>query len=172
MTKELCVGIDIGNTTSSISYFDKDKQCPVLITIDNSTTVSSYVHFDENLYMDTIVGNCAKYHPDKARTIFGIKNMIGKKKGEIDITDFNRWPFSITESEKELPLIQMQFKDGANTVKEEISPEEILGILLHYLKARLMETVDGNIVQTAISVPPYFGETERKDFYIFRRAQY
>lgn len=130
------VGIDLGTTYSSISWFDEDNWRVVTIELvnaaDGQKIIRSVVYFPQG--GAPVVGetawNVARAHPD--RVVVGIKRAMG--------TDYKFGPV-----------------DGVTYTPQEVSAE-ILKVLVREAEAYLGDKVSDAV----ITVPAYFGDNERK----------
>lgn len=149
------IGIDLGTTTSCVAVFDQGS-VKILENGFGDTTTPSYVAFTDS---ERIVGKNAKRNisKDPKNTVFAAKRLIGLKfNDEVVQRDIKFLPFEV-KNENELPKIQVQFKGES----KQYFPEEISSMVLTSMKETAEKKLNKKITKAVITVPAYFGESQR-----------
>ena len=142
----ITVGIDLGTTNSCVAYFNGHKP-EVIELADGSRTMPSVVAFVDD---ETLVGAPAleQVRSNPLYTYQQVKRLIGKQFSE----------------EEDLGYQVVQGMDGEVMLRGpegDHSPVEMSAHILRSLKAAAEEKIGLDVDGAVITVPAYFGETER-----------
>ena len=143
------IGIDLGTTNSCVAVMEGNE--PVVVpNSEGKRTTPSVVAFLDEGKGERRVGDPAKRQAitNPKNTIYSIKRLMGKAK----VKDF-RVPYS-TLNEK-----------GGVKVKigdRKYSPEEISAMVLQKMKSSAEEYLGTQVKEAVITVPAYFGDSERQ----------
>ena len=162
---ELCVGIDLGTTYSSISYYDKEKDDIVIVEIDNKQSIPSWISLSDLENGRIIVGDEAKNDPRKECVCYDSKRLLGKYFDNIGYTQQRDWSFRVTadDLENDYSPIKVMLKNPLTNTMETFYPEEISAMILKYLKTKLEEKISNPIYKAvSICVPVSFNHLQRQ----------
>ena len=155
--KKVIVGIDLGTTNTCIYYKAPNGDYNVAENFDGKRTTPSVVSFTEE--GDVIIGSVAKSQMPQIpeRTIYGVKRLIGHKKGDEDVDQlFGNAGFRIKFDEKNNPYIEVPGKE------KKYRPEEISSIILNEANRIIKNKTGRNIDECIITVPAYFNDLQRR----------
>ncbi|HXD89180.1 MAG TPA: Hsp70 family protein, partial [Urbifossiella sp.] len=151
MTTPSVVGIDLGTTFSLAAYVENGR--PVAVRDDAGVAlIPSAISFHDD--GTVLVGSEARARAlsDPEHTIFSVKRLMGR---------------TLADLEKELPLIPHQIVERemeggrrvlrVNIAGREHTPEELSALILREVRKRA-----GNPTKAVITVPAYFGESQRQ----------
>ncbi len=148
------IGIDLGTTFSCVACFEGDRP-KVIPNLEGQTTTPSVVSF--TLSGERLVGNLALRqaitNPDK--TVFAVKRLIGRKFNSPEVAAARqKMPYQLAEAPNGDVRVVVD--------SSEISPQEISGMILAYLKT-CAESFFGEPVKAAvITVPAHFNDPQRQ----------
>ncbi len=148
------IGIDLGTTFSCMAFLDGDR--PVVIpNLEGQTTTASVVSFTSS--GEQLVGNLALRqaitNPDK--TVFAVKRLIGRKFDSEEIR----------EARKKMPYELGAAANGDVVIlvdSRPITPQEISGIILGYLKKCAESYFGEPVTEAVITVPAHFNDHQRQ----------
>lgn len=148
-TENTILGIDLGTTNSAVALIQGGDSI-IITNSEGKRTTPSVVAFTEN---DRKVGDSAKRqavtNPEK--TIYSIKRFIGKDYDSCS-DEIKRVPYKVKKS-KNKPVVDI---DGKN-----YTPQEISAMILQKMKKTAEEFLGYEVNRAVITVPAYFGDTER-----------
>ena len=157
MSKEICIGIDLGTTYSCVGVWQNDR-VEIISNDQGNRTTPSYVAFTET---ERLIGDAAKNQVamNPTNTVFDAKRLIGRRfSDQVVQEDMKHWPFKVVNKEGDKPYIQVQYLGDTKT----FAPEEISAMVLLKMKetaeAFLGKTVDSAVV----TVPAYFNDSQRQ----------
>jgi len=148
------IGIDLGTTNSCISYLEGSESV-IIPNPEGTRVIPSIVAINKE--GKKIFGNIAKRQliTNSQNTIWGVKRLIGRKFNSREVQAMqNMVGFNMVEAEN--GDVKIQF-GGQN-----ISPEEISGMLLTYLKHIAEDYLGEEISDTVITVPAFFNDAQRQ----------
>eukprot|EP01084_Bolivina_argentea_P226346 382347_1 len=151
------IGIDLGTSFCCVSTWINNTVEIISNDIGERTT-PSYVSFtDTERLIGTPAKNLAARNPEN--TIFNITRLIGKTYDDPTVqSDIKQWPFKVIRESKNRPTIEVKYKH----TKRKFFPEEILSMLIGYMK-QIAEDYHGMQINNAvISVPVYFNTFQRQ----------
>ena len=145
----LAAGIDLGTTNSLVASV-KSGSAVCLADEDGNTSLPSVVRYLGN--GETVVGKeaLAAQKTDPQNTVSSAKRLIGRTLSEIDAAHL---PYRFGQSEK---IIELHTKNGIKT------PIDVSADILASLKARAEQSLGGELVGAAITVPAYFDDAQRQ----------
>ena len=169
---QLCIGIDLGTTNSSIAVFNKpDEHRSPVSTIENTMgqlSTPSVVAFTDDEKEDFyLVGqpalNLREFDEALPSVFYQTKKLIGRNFNEKYISDLKK---SLTyELAKDNSANRIQLKVTRGLLKDQlIEPIQVSALILHYLKnlsakKTSIDKVTNNVV---ITVPANFNDKQRK----------
>jgi molecular chaperone DnaK len=148
------IGIDLGTTFSCVAYLEGEKP-KVIPNLEGQSTTPSVVSFTSS--GERLVGNLALRqaitNPEK--TIFAVKRLVGRKFDSAEVV----------EARKKMPYRLGQAQNGDVVVivdSHEISPQEISGMILSYLKSCAESFFGEPVEEAVITVPAHFNDHQRQ----------
>lgn len=155
--KENVIGIDLGTTNSVVSVFINGKI--EVLKINNHSLIPSVVAILDN---QIIVGAEAlklfKNKNSKATIFRSIKRFIGQSIINIDTKDLNVNVYNEDRSK----AVRLLIKSESNSNIKSLTPEQISGFILKYLKDEAEKFLNSKITKAVITVPAYFSENSRQ----------
>lgn len=148
--KEYILGIDLGTTNSAICVVQNGE--PVVITnSEGRRTTPSVVGFTDS---DKKVGDSAKRQAvtNPTKTIYSIKRFIGKDFSNCK-DEITKVPYKVENSGNNVPSVLIDDKH--------YTPQEISAMILQKLKQTAEDFLGQPVTKAVITVPAYFGDTER-----------
>jgi molecular chaperone DnaK len=148
------IGIDLGTTFSCVAYLEGERP-KVIPNLEGQATTPSVVSFTSA--GERLVGNLALRqaitNPDK--TVFAVKRLIGRKFDSPEVAAARlKMPYQLAAAPN--GDVRVVIDSG------EISPQEISGMILSYLKV-CAESFFGESVEAAvITVPAHFNDHQRQ----------
>lgn len=150
------IGVDLGTTTSCVAVFNQGS-VKILENCFGDTTTPSCVAFTDS---ECIVGKNAKNLGQKnpKNVVFGAKRLIGLKfDDQVVQKDIKYMPFDVINVEG-LPKMQVEYKGET----KQYFPEEISSMVLASMKKTAEIKLNKKITKAVITVPAYFGESQRQ----------
>ncbi len=151
------IGIDLGTTNSCVGIW-KNGKVEIIPNELGERLTPSYISFTNDKRQ---IGKFAKKNITKnpKNTIYNIKRIIGHNFSDEEISkDIENLSYKIIKSEKNKPLIEIEYKNK----KYNFSPEYFSAIILIHLK-KIAETYIGEKIKNAIiSVPAYFNSAQKE----------
>lgn len=148
------LGIDLGTTNSCISYLDS-RETAIIPNPEGSRVIPSIVAL--NREGKRIFGVVAKrqFVTNSQNTIWGVKRLMGRKFKSKEVQAMQKMVgYQIIEAENGDAQIKMGNKP--------VSPEEVSGMLLGYLKRISTEYLGDKIGDLVITVPAFFNDAQRQ----------
>ena len=156
--KNIIVGIDLGYYNARVNYFDENEENgerfkPIRFS-NQSTSLPLYVDFNYNP---------VKIGVKSENAIFGMKRFIGLNYDDPKVQEEMKngnYPFEIVKGEKRSCSIKFQI--GEKNIK--ISPEEIMAILLRYIKNEIIKYLNvhqSSRVNAVITIPYDYTEEQQ-----------
>ncbi|MCC6932656.1 MAG: molecular chaperone DnaK [Deltaproteobacteria bacterium] len=148
------IGIDLGTVNSGGAIMRDGK--PVVLVDDNGHDTFPSI-FAINSNDQILVGFEAEEQADinRLNTIFAVKRLIGRKYDSPDVQ----------EAIKNLPYKIISAKNGDAWVEVnglKMSPEEVSGHILKYLKDMAERRLGEPVTHAVISVPAHFNDSQRQ----------
>ena len=152
------VGIYLGPNNCSIAIWQNGKVQIIQISY-HKYSMPSVVSFTKN---ERLVGEVAKARITKnpKNTIYGIREIIGKKYDDPDVQKFiKKVPCKIEKDSKtDKPKIIVQYKEESKS----FFPEEIYAIIIGELISHAEDYLLENIKDAIITVPSYYNDSQRQ----------
>ena len=153
------VGIYLGPNDSSIAIW-KNGKVNIIPNESGERTTPSVVSFTKNERLVGIPAENNKIRNPK-NTIYGIREIIGKKYDDPDVQKFiKKVPFKIEKDSKtEKPKIIVEYRGETKSYY----PEEIYAMIIDKLKQLAEDYIGRNDIKEAIiTVPSYYNYTQRQ----------
>lgn len=148
------IGIDLGTTNSCISYLE-GREATIIPNPEGSRVIPTLVALNRD--GKRIFGNIAKRQliTNSKNTVWGIKRLMGRKFDSPEVKEMRkRVGYQLNKAESGDVQVQLGEKS--------LSPEEISGMFLNYLKG-IAETYLGETIgETVITVPAFFNDAQRQ----------
>ena len=165
---ELFVGIDLGTTYSSISYYEpKTKDSVVVQSNATTSTYASYVSLKYNKKDDKYFHQCG--NEAKANgftsTAYDSKRLIGKLYSDYEKigNEKDGWSFDVVEDENGFCKMRITNPNQKSENQyEDFYPEEITSLVVGYLLKLLREKVGNTKINTiVVTIPVEFSPSQR-----------
>ena len=148
------IGIDLGTSNSCISYLE-GRDAAIIPNPEGTRVIPSIVAL--NREGKRIYGNIAKrqFVTNSQNTIWAVKRLMGRKYDSPEVQTMQKMVgYEITSAENG----DVQIKMGDKIV----SPEEISGMLLSYLKSIAEQYLGSPVSDAVITVPAFFNDAQRQ----------
>jgi len=148
------IGIDLGTTYSCIAYLEGGEP-RVIPNLDGFQTTPSVVSFTNS--GEELIGNLALRQSltNPEMTVYSVKRLIGKKYSSEGIQEAKkRIAYNLTESPNGDVMIKIDSRI--------ISPQEISGMILRYLKKCAESFFGQGISEVVVTVPAHFNDHQRQ----------
>jgi molecular chaperone DnaK (HSP70) len=146
------VGIDLGTTYSCVAIYRNGKV--EIVPDDNENrTIPSLVGFDKNGMK--LIGKDVEKITNPSNLIYEVKRLMGKRFSRISKKELQ---YTIKEDEQDRPLICI----NNETLSLSYHPEEISSMILQKIKSMVEKYTNQSFTKCVITVPAYFGESERQ----------
>jgi molecular chaperone DnaK len=148
------IGIDLGTTFSCVAYLEAEK--PVVIpSLEGQMTTPSVVSFTTS--GERLVGNLALRqaitNPEK--TVFAVKRLIGRKYDSPEVAAaLAKMPYRLGTAPNGDVIVIID--------SLEISPQEISGMILTYLRQCAESFFGEPVGEAVITVPAHFNDHQRQ----------
>jgi len=157
MSKEICIGIDLGTTYSCVGVWQNDR-VEIISNDQGNRTTPSYVAFTET---ERLIGDAAKNQVamNPVNTVFDAKRLIGRRfSDQVVQDDMKHWPFKVIKKEGDKPYIQVQYLGDTKT----FAPEEISAMVLLKMKETAEAFLGKTVESAVVTVPAYFNDSQRQ----------
>lgn len=157
MSQNLCIGIDLGTTTSCVGVW-QDGKVEIIANDQGNRTTPSYVAFTEE---DRLIGDGAKGQAaaNPKNTIYDAKRLIGRKFNDpVAQADMKHWPFKVVEGNGGKPQFEVEWKGETHR----FLPEEISAAVLTKMKNTAEAYLGHTVKNAVITVPAYFNDSQRQ----------
>ena len=152
------VGIHLGPNNCRIGIC-KNWRVEIIVNELGNINTPSVVSFTKT---DILVGEDAKKNQTRnpENTIYGIREIIGKKFDNPDVQKFiKKVPFKIEKDLKtDKPKIIVQYKEETKS----FFPEEIYSIIIKKLIQYARDYSESNIKDAIITIPSYYNDSQRE----------
>ncbi|GAB1226666.1 hypothetical protein ENUP19_0299G0002 [Entamoeba nuttalli] len=156
------IGIDLGTTYSSVSYYDiVRKESVILQDEQKKEQVASWVslsQLDKSGY--TIIGDGAKSDANSDCVIYDSKRIIGRNESDVNYEHRDNWPFEVKSRDNGNAYIECY--NPKTQSSEAFEPEEISGMILKHMydiaQMRLNNKIISNVI---VTVPVDFSDRQR-----------
>ncbi len=146
------IGIDLGTTNSCVSVLE-GKNPVVIPNSEGRNTTPSVVAFKEG--GERIVGDPAKRQAimNPTGTIFSIKRFMGETIDHVQ-ADVDRMPYRVVDGGNRQPRVLIGDR--------KYTPQEISAMILQKMKKTAEDYLGTTVDRAVITVPAYFGDSQRK----------
>ncbi len=155
---DISVGIYLGSNNCTIALWRNGK-VDIIPNDMGERTTPSFVSFTKH---ERLVGQSAEYQKirNPQNTIYGIREIIGKKFDDPDVEKFmKKVPFKIEKDlETGIPKIIVEYLQK----KESFFPEEIYAMIIQKLIKNVRDYSGRDIKDAIIAVPSYFNSSQRE----------
>lgn len=148
--KDYVIGIDLGTTNSAVAVVEGGEPT-VISNNEGKRTTPSIVGFTD---ADRKVGDPAKRQAvtNPTKTVYSIKRFIGKDFKNIS-EETKRVPYKVKNNKSNIPVIEIGDRD--------YTPQEISAMILQKMKKTAEDYLGQEVTRAVITVPAYFGDSER-----------
>jgi len=148
------LGIDLGTTNSAMAGMEAGKPQIIANVEGGRTTPSVVAHAkDGERLVGTVAKRQAVTNPDQ--TLYSVKRLMGRKYNDDEVQRFK----NIAGFE----IIELANGDaGVKMGDREYSPPEISAMILQKLKADAEAYLGQEVTEAVITVPAYFGDSQRQ----------
>lgn len=158
MSKEICVGIDLGTTNSCVAHYRSEGIVDIIINENGNRTTPSYVSFqgDERYIGDSAKNNSGQ---NPTNTVYGVKRFIGTRYSDKSVqSDIKHMTYTIVSDANDKPLIEVDYMGG----KKQFHPEQISSMILEKLKNIASANKGIEVKKAVVTVPAYFNDSQRQ----------
>jgi L1 cell adhesion molecule like protein len=157
MTKKIAFGCDLGTCYSCVGVWQNGRVEIIANDQGNRTTPSAVAFTDTERLIGDAAKNQASGNPKN--TVFDAKRLIGRNfSDKIVEADRKLWSFDVVDDGKDKPQIKVDFKGE----EKRFYPEEISAMVLTKLKETVENYVGQEVSDVVITVPAYFGDSQRQ----------
>ncbi|KAM5536541.1 hypothetical protein V8D89_009818 [Ganoderma adspersum] len=149
------IGIDLGTTNCRVAVWHKDR-VEIIPNDQGNPSTPSYVAFTDT---DCLIGDIAKTQAalNPRNTVFNVKRLIGRPFSDPGVqSDIAHFPFSVVDRDAK-PCIRVRYRGQMR----EFAPEEILSIILAYLKKAAEAFLHDTVIAAVVAVPVHFNYAQR-----------
>lgn len=153
----VAIGIDLGTTYSAVGVFQNGR-VEIIPNEQGNRITPSMVSFSSD---ERLIGDAAKNQAamNSKNTVYDAKRLIGRRFDDPVVqADRKLWPFEVTSDAQNKPRIAVQYKDEAKA----FYPEEISAMVLQKMKQIAEDYLGKPVTQAVITVPAYFGDSQRQ----------
>ncbi|GAB1221145.1 hypothetical protein ENUP19_0067G0008 [Entamoeba nuttalli] len=155
------IGIDLGTTYSSVSYYDIVRKESVILQDEKAKEqVASWVSLSQLTTGGFAVVGDAKDDTHSDCVIYDSKRIIGRDVEEVNYEDCDNWPFEVKSRDNGRAYIECY--NPKTQSSEAFEPEEISGMILKHMydiaQMRLNNKIISNVV---VTVPVDFKDKQR-----------
>lgn len=150
MKKDVIIGIDLGTTNSAVAIVERGESI-IIPNSEGKRTTPSVVAFTDK---DRKIGDPAKRQSvtNPQKTIYSIKRFIGKN-WQSSQSEANRVPYKVKSNSINMPVVSIDDKD--------YTPQELSAMILQKMKKTAEDYLGYEVTRAVITVPAYFGDSER-----------
>ncbi len=147
---KLAIGIDLGTTNSLVASM-LDGVSTILTDENNIATLPSVVHYDKD-YKRTVGYDAKTYiETDPTNTIVSVKRFMGL--GYEEMSAIKNCPYQLVKSDNNALF---------HTAMGDLRAVEVSADILLALKMRAEKSLGSEVVDSVITVPAYFNDTQRQ----------
>jgi len=155
--KKIAFGCDLGTCYSCVGVWQNGR-VEIIANDQGNRITPSMVAFTDS---ERMIGDAAKNQSasNPKNTISDAKRMIGRKYSEKVVQDDKKlWSFDVVDDGKDKPQIKVDYKGE----EKKFYPEEISAMVLQKLKETVEGYVGQEVTDVVITVPAYFGDSQRQ----------
>lgn len=156
-TKKVAFGIDLGTCYSCVGVWQNGR-VEIIANDQGNRVTPSIVAFTDT---ERLIGDAAKNQASSnpKNTVSDAKRLIGRKYSEkIVQEDRKLWTFDVVDDGKDKPQVKVDFKGE----EKNFYPEEISAMVLQKMKETVEAYVGQEVSDCVITVPAYFGDSQRQ----------
>lgn len=155
--KKIAFGCDLGTCYSCVGIWQNGR-VEIIANDQGNRITPSMVAFTDS---ERMIGDAAKNQSasNPRNTVSDAKRLIGRKYSEKYVQDDKKlWSFDVVDDGKDKPQIKVDYKGE----EKKFYPEEISAMVLQKLKETVEEYVGQEVTDVVITVPAYFGDSQRQ----------
>lgn len=156
-TKKIAFGCDLGTCYSCVGVWQNGR-VEIIANEQGNRTTPSMVAFTDS---ERLIGDAAKNQSSSnpKNTVSDAKRLIGRKFSEKVVQDDKKlWSFDVVDDGKDKPQIKVEYKGE----EKKFYAEEISAMVLSKLKETVEAYVGQDVSDVVITVPAYFGDSQRQ----------
>jgi L1 cell adhesion molecule like protein len=154
---KVAFGCDLGTCYSCVGVWQNGRVEIIANDQGNRTTPSTVAFTDTERLIGDSAKNQASGNPKN--TIFDAKRLIGRKFSDPVVQqDMKLWGFKVVDDGNDKPQICVQYKDE----EKRFYAEEISAMVLQKMKETVEAYVGHEVTDVVITVPAYFGDSQRQ----------
>jgi L1 cell adhesion molecule like protein len=156
-TKKVAFGIDLGTCYSCVGVWQNGR-VEIIANDQGNRVTPSIVAFTDT---ERLIGDAAKNQASSnpKNTVSDAKRLIGRKYSEKIVQDDKKlWTFDVVDDGKDKPQVKVDFKSE----EKNFYPEEISAMVLQKMKETVEAYVGQEVSDCVITVPAYFGDSQRQ----------
>lgn len=156
-TKKVAFGIDLGTCYSCVGVWQNGR-VEIIANDQGNRVTPSIVAFTDT---ERLIGDAAKNQASSnpKNTVSDAKRLIGRKYSEKIVQDDKKlWTFDVVDDGKDKPQVKVDFKSE----EKKFYPEEISAMVLQKMKETVEAYVGQEVTDCVITVPAYFGDSQRQ----------
>jgi L1 cell adhesion molecule like protein len=150
-------GCDLGTCYSCVGVWQNGRVEIIANDQGNRTTPSMVAFTDDERLLGDSAKNQASSNPKN--TVYDAKRLIGRKFSEKVVQDdMKLWSFGVVDDGHDKPQICVDHKGQ----EKKFSAEEISAMVLQKMKETVEAYVGHEVTDCVITVPAYFGDSQRQ----------
>ncbi|XP_055349260.1 uncharacterized protein LOC129596103 [Paramacrobiotus metropolitanus] len=162
-SRDLVAGIHLGASSCTLAVYDRRSGRITAVSEPSSglQVIPNCIAFDQtNTVGKLLYGSAAKAHQsiEPKNCVYNIKRILGKSYHHADVADQKNSVYYTILNKNGSPVVQIE-ENGAPVY---YSPEEIIGIMLSYLKHIAEKTFSAKIFGVVVTVPANFSIAQRQ----------
>jgi heat shock protein 1/8 len=158
ISKDICIGIDLGTTYSCVAYYESDGRVIIIVNENGNRITPSWVSFQGN---DRLIGDASKKNSgvNPKNTVYDVKRLMGNKFSDASVqSDLKHLSYVVIQGENDKPLIEVEYMNE----KQRFHPEAISAMILEKLKNLASSHIGHPVTKAVITVPAYFNDSQRQ----------
>jgi heat shock protein 1/8 len=155
--KKVAFGCDLGTCYSCVGIWQNGR-VEIIANDQGNRITPSMVAFTDS---ERLIGDAAKNQSasNPKNTVSDAKRLIGRKYSERVVQEDRKlWSFDVVDDGKDKPQIKVDYKGE----EKRFYPEEISAMVLQKLKETVEGYVGQEVTDVVITVPAYFGDSQRQ----------
>lgn len=156
-TSKIAFGCDLGTCYSCVGVWQNGRVEILANDQGNRVTPSTVAFTDSERLLGDAAKNQASGNPKN--TVYDAKRLIGRKFSDPTVqNDMKHWGFKVVDDGNDKPMICVQYKGE----DKKFYPEEISAMVLQKMKETVESYVGEEVTDVVITVPAYFGDSQRQ----------